>query len=225
MKKPRKVQVLPVIHFLDRVTALDQAELAFDAGADGVFLISHGNDDAQLGGIAQLIKIKHAGKRVGINLLSQGPRMAAQVALEHGLDMIWGDDCGVSSSGCAPLANDLSAFIRGYPDIQVFASVAFKYQAFEGRPDEAARNALNAGFLPTTSGEATGSPPSVEKIALMSSAANGQLAIASGMTVDNVQSYAPYLSHILVATGVSLDEHHFDFEALSRFVGLTKLAG
>lgn len=219
-----RIQVLPVIHYLDRVTAMEQAELAFDAGADGVFLISHGNDDAQLGGIAQLIKAKHAGKRVGINLLTQGPLVAAQVAVERGLDMIWGDDCGVSSAGCASLAIDLSVFIRAYPDVQVFASVAFKYQAVESRPADAARNALEAGFIPTTSGEATGSPPSVEKIELMSSAAKGQLAVASGMTVDNVQSYARYLSHILVATGVSVDEHHFDYETLHRFVALARLA-
>ncbi|CRN66901.1 membrane complex biogenesis protein, BtpA family [Pseudomonas aeruginosa] len=219
-----RTQVLPVIHFLDRATAMEQAELAFDAGADGVFLISHGNEDAQLGGIAQLIKAKHAGKRVGINLLTHGPRVAAQVAVERGLDMIWGDDCGVSSAGFAPLANDLSAFIKAYSDVQVFASVAFKYQAVESLPADAARNALDAGFVPTTSGEATGSPPSVEKIALMSSAANGKLAVASGMTVDNVQSYARYLSHILVATGVSVDEHHFDYEVLHRFVALARLA-
>jgi len=75
---------------------------------------------------------------------------------------------------------------------------------------------LLAGFIPTTSGSATGKAPQLAKIISMSQ--HGVLAVASGMTPDNVSDYAPYLSHILVSTGISLDEYRIDPDKLKRLI-------
>jgi uncharacterized protein len=78
----------------------------------------------------------------------------------------------------------------------------------------------------TTSGPGTGRAPELEKIKIMGEAAKqcGRgLAIASGVTPENVAQFMPYATHILVATGVSQSFQELDFgrmkllvEAISR---------
>ena len=63
----------------------------------------------------------------------------------------------------------------------------------------------------------TGHAPDPQKIFAMGE--GGALAIASGMTPENVATYAPALTHILVATGVSRTEHHIDPAKLSALIG------
>ena len=212
------MNVFPVIHFLNSDLALEQASLAKDAAADGVFLINHHGDDDVLCEVATRIKSAHPDFKVGINLLTRRPMEAALRARSLGLDMVWADNMGVSSEGLTPEGADLSQFAADNPDICLFASVAFKYQPAEPEPPRAARKAQAAGFIPTTSGDVTGRAPDIFKVASMSVACGGDLAVASGMTPENIGEYAPLLSHVLVATGVSLDEHRFDYERLIRFV-------
>jgi predicted TIM-barrel enzyme len=226
-------QIYPVIHHLNAATSRDQAALALEFGADGVFLISHnGEDQAVLQVAAQL---RHAWGStttasgalpfIGVNLLDTNNPAALEFAAQLRLDGVWMDAPGVNSNGPSPRAKKLAADdMAKYPGVTVFASVAFKYQPDEPNPAEAARAALALNMLPTTSGVATGEAPSVAKIAAMSQAVGGRLAVASGMTPENVSQYAPYLSHILVATGISKDEHHIDPELLGRFVGMVRQA-
>lgn len=204
------IKIIPVIHFLDHATALEQVTIAHICGADGAFLISHhGNDDA-LVKIAEACKAVHPEFPIGLNLLSKAPLAAAQQAWGAGMNMVWADDMGVSSQGLTAEGQELSTFKSHFPQYEMFASVAFKYRPHETDAPAAAERAKRAGFIPTTSGAATGSPPDVEKIAQMSAATGGLLAIASGITPENIALYWPYVSHVLVATGISLDEHHID---------------
>lgn len=124
----------------------------------------------------------------------------------------------LTSFGATPAGQKLTALAAQTPNVTVFASVAFKYQPEESNPAQAAAVVRKNGLLPTTSGAGTGMAPTVEKIEGMSAAAGGQLAVASGMDPHNVHQYAKHLSHILVATGVSSDEHHFDEGLLTQFV-------
>jgi len=221
------MQIYPVIHYLDAATALGQVVIAKQCGADGVFLISHHGRDDDLISVARESKQRHPDFQIGINLLSNSPRFAAESALEVGLDMVWADDMGVDSRGITTGGDGgggawLSDFAHKHPAIKLFASVAFKYRPHEPHPDIAAERALIEGFIPTTSGSGTGSAPDVSKIALMSKAADGQLAIASGMTPENVADYAPYLSHILVATGIAVDDYRMDAGKLTRLISVAK---
>lgn len=77
---------------------------------------------------------------------------------------------------------------------------------------------MTLGFKPTTSGTATGSAPALEKIIAMVQATDGPLAVASGTTPENVRPYCHYLSDILVATGVSLNEHEPDESKLELLI-------
>lgn len=210
--------VIPVIHHIDETTTLSEAEVAFRCGANGVFLIAHGAGDDILPLLARQMKDKHPQGFVGINLLSEAPVAAVERAIEVGLDGVWLDSAGVSSAGLdndGLRINDLAAT---HPWLKVFASVAFKYQKHESQPADAAQVALQSKFIPTTSGSGTGHAPSTEKIRLMSEAVKGKLAVASGMTCENVAQFAPYLSWILIATGISRDLHHLDEVKTKLFI-------
>jgi predicted TIM-barrel enzyme len=212
-------KVYPVIHYKNDETTLSEAVKAHNAGADGVFLISHIGHNERL--IPLAVEIKEKLKmEVGLNFLGETALYTAKIVRENALDMIWADYCGVSSEGLEYEGHDLADWACLNESIKVFASVAFKYQGFEPNPSLAASEALKAGFIPTTSGSGTGSAPSVDKIRDMSVATQGTLAVASGMTCDNINEFKPYLSHILVATGISDDEYHFNIEKLRTFIAL-----
>lgn len=210
-------KVYPVIHYKNDETTLSEALKAHNAGADGVFLISHIGHNERLIPLAIQIK-KEFQFKVGLNFLGDDVIYTANTVKENDLDMVWSDYCGVSSKGLDHEGEELQEWAKENSQIEIFAAVAFKYQGIENNPSLAAKNALDAGFLPTTSGSATGSAPSVDKIRNMSIATLGKLAVASGMDCDNVEQFKPYLSDILVATGVSVDEYHFDIEKLSKFI-------
>ena len=203
-------KIYPVIHYLNRGVALSQVKLAQDCGASGVFLISHRNDDVELAQVAGEAKQSFPDFCIGLNLLTRMPETAVACAMTANLDMVWADDMGVSSRGLTKTGAKIAELACRHPQLKLFASVAFKYQATEPMPALAATNALAAGFIPTTSGNATGHAPDVAKISAMFAATQGILAIASGMTPENVAQYAPYLSHILVATGIAQDEYRIN---------------
>lgn len=215
--------VSPVIHHLDRETSIDQAALAFQAGADGVFLISHRGADNALFEPAAVIKSSYPEKRVGLNLLDSSAFNALRLVAAEGLDMVWADSPGVDSKSSGIDAGLIRAWLDAHRKVEFFGSVAFKYQPHEPNPAGAAVRAEKHGMLPTTSGEATGQPPTVAKAAAMYAALkNGRLAVASGMTPENVREYLPYFTHYLVATGVSRDHYHFDEGRLAEFVRIVK---
>lgn len=221
------VKVWAVIHHLEESLTLEQAKLASDAGVNGVFLISHDGCDHELPLLAEKIKswsICHVGDNlsVGINLLTEpDPTVVFEIAAVLDLDAVWIDKPGIFAGEARAPALKLARARDLFPGSarpRVFASVAFKYQPEDPYPAKSARAARALGFTPTTSGTATGQPPTVEKIQQMRGTSSQGLAVASGMSPENVASYSGLLSDVLVATGVSLDEHRFDYEKLRAFV-------
>jgi len=90
----------------------------------------------------------------------------------------------------------------------LFGGVAFKYQR-EVAPDQLGRAAAAARpFMDVvcTSGPGTGKEADVGKIAaLRAGLGDGALALASGVTVDNVASYLPHVNAFLVGTGIEVE--------------------
>ena len=213
------IAVWPVIHHENLLSSIEQAMVAKEQGAAGVFLISHCGDDA--GALHAATKIREqapADFLVGINLLGAQPNSAIELAVEHGLDAVWADDMGVTSHGAAPMARacrDLASGTR----LKLFAGVAFKYQAHEPNPGRAAINAAALGMIPTTSGTATGSAPTPQKIKAMSEAiGGGALAIASGVSAQNIQSFGRFASDVLVASSINDDRGRIDAERLKALM-------
>jgi predicted TIM-barrel enzyme len=217
-----KHSVYPVVHHTDHPTTLSQARLALRLGADGVFLISHGGRDCDLVPLAHTLMAEYPDKLIGLNFLSLDAGTALAWCIREGFKLLWVDDAGVTSDG-ATLEGQAFARAGAEHGLTLFASVAFKYQKPDANPGEAARQAIALGMVPTTSGAGTGHAPEVAKIATMRSvlAPTDRLALASGMTVDNLHAFLPHATDFLVATGVSQDMHHFDPQLLEQFIDLT----
>ena len=208
------LQVYPVIHHRDPVLTLSEIDLARHFGADGVFVISHDGKDRELLHVAHHAQRQDATFPIGINLLSMPAMDAGMEAIHAGLKMLWADDMGVSSAGLTDMGKRVSRMLPNH--IQCFAGVAFKYQPREPDPVGAARQAVRAGLIPTTSGIGTGHAPPPGKVREMG--AVGPLAVASGMTPGNIAAYAAHLGYVLVATGIALDEHRMDPKKLKVFL-------
>jgi len=212
------LNIYPVIHYFERKLALEQVAIARNAGASGVFLLTHHDKDDEVVAAAKQAKLEHPYFAVGINLLTRSAPEAVDQALGAGLDMVWSYDMGVTSAGVSPLGQRLSDLTRAHPKLAFFAAVAFKSLAPETDPAAAARNAAAAGFIPTTSGSRTGRAPEVEKIRRMSLASDGGLAVASGMTAENIGKYKPHVRHVMVATSVALDGYRISPRRLTEFI-------
>ena len=85
-----------------------------------------------------------------------------------------------------------------------FGGVSFKYQRRVDDLEKASTIAMNYMDVVTTSGPGTGEAADTTKIKRLKKAfGNFPLAIASGITVENVEYYLDYADCFLVATGIS----------------------
>ena len=105
-----------------------------------------------------------------------------------------------------------------------FGGVAFKYKRQVDHDELGAAAARAAHYMDVvcTSGPETGKPASIEKIQAMHAGLGDgatSLAVASGITVDNVKAYLPYVDAYLVGTGIEKEFGVFDHvrvQALAR---------
>lgn len=221
-----------VVHHQCAALTLDEAQGAIDVGADGVFLISHDGKDAELPPLAAVLAARWGQQRtrrggrplLGMNMLDTSPLLALEHAAQAEANALWVSTPGVTSAGVTDEGRHLAEAMSRRPGVTVFGCVAFKYQPLEPDPATAAVVADRLGMRPTTSGAGTSQAPDLAKIHAMSRAVDGRLAIASGMTPSNVGSYAPFVTDILVSTGISRDEHHIDVSLLKAFLAAVESA-
>ena len=188
-----------------------ECDKAMEAGADGVFFISHHGDDWLAVKTATYSKRQYPRSFVGINLLSSTPLVAHAEAAAYGLDAIWVDSLGTQEQALA------QACLR--QPVKVFAGVAFKYQPEDLNPEQTCAHLASLGFIPCTSGSGTGVAAAQDKIARLANASGNGLALASGVSLDNVGMYLPYATHYLVASSISEDTYTLDFEKTAALAG------
>jgi hypothetical protein len=217
--------VLPIIHVVAEEQALRNVQVAREASTDGCFLISHGRvSDDHLLAIHQMVVESVPGWWVGVNCLSLGveevfARVGGAVA------GVWVDDALIDETRAdqAGARRVLHAQQKhGWRGLY-FGGVAFKYQ----RPvkDLARAAALATAFMDvvTTSGPGTGQAANPEKIRTMKEAiGDAPLAIASGVTPENVPDYLPNADCFLVATGVSYTFEDLDPARLRDLVRVVR---
>lgn len=206
--------VYAVVHVADERQALEQAGVAFEAGTDGVFLINHAV------GIDELLDAYGAVRQtfgptawIGINALGGEPVAVVRDALSRGFpsmfDGLWTDNACIDERSIDQPATYRE--LRSLWDGVYFGGVAFKYQRAVEDLASAARASAGHVDVLTTSGSGTGSAPTAEKIEALVNAAPGlPVAIASGITPENVATIAGRAHAVLVATGISRDFEHLD---------------
>lgn len=211
------MKIIPVIHHIRDELTLQNADICSKAGAYGVFLISMTGDNENIPKLSQTIKSKYPHLKVGFNLLGYTAIETLNLAITLNLDMTWSDNAIVNSKKMAIEALEIKEILAG-KNHMFFNSVAFKYQQEEKNPGLAAKNSMMLNFIPTTSGEATGVAANLEKIITMKQELGEYpLAIASGLTPDNIEQYIPYIEYGLVATGISKSFHELD-EHLTQLI-------
>jgi uncharacterized protein len=206
---------LPVIHVEDEEQTIRNTKIAIEGGADGVFLINHRMTWRKLLTVYESVRRKMPATWIGLNCLDLG--QSAVQFVPSTTPGLWVDSAGVTDKGNTR-ARDfarsrLASAWRGI----YFGGVAFKYQPLVSDIAATALSAKEYVDVITTSGDQTGKPPSVEKIITMRRAIGDHpLAIASGMTPDNIGNYLT-ADCFLVATGISGSFHDLDIKKVKRF--------
>lgn len=205
---PKRNTFLAVVHAEETEQVVRNVAIAHDNGADGVFLINHSIDVLELIDCYTLAREKFSSLWMGINPLGLSIDFAVAMMPEPQTGL-WRDNAGITETGPSYAAK-MYAESRSANDRWngiYFGGVAFKYQPPVADPAVAARIARQFVDVIVTSGDGTGIAADVGKICAMKAACGDYpLAIASGITPENVELYMPYADCFLVATGVS-DSH------------------
>lgn len=202
---PIRHALFPVIHVTSREQALLNTRIARDAGTDGVFLIDHGMAEENLLAIHDAVADAHPGWWVGVNCLELPPEQVF-ATISAKVTGVWADNAGIEEGREEqPYADQVRTIQQARVHRCVyFGGVAFKYQRHVSDLEAACRVAARYIDVVTTSGPGTGQSASVEKIRRMKKAlGDTPLAIASGITPENVGAYLPHADAFLVATGIS----------------------
>lgn len=197
--------VLPVVHVTSEQQALRNVRVAREADADGVFLINHGMGWRELLRIHEVVDRAFAGWWIGVNCLDLGPEEVF-AEIPASVAGVWTDDGRIREDRPVQTEAVALARVRAASGKQalLFGGVAFKYQRAVADVANAARIAAGYMDVVTTSGPGTGHAADVAKIRAMKQALGATpLAIASGITPENVGEYLPHADAFLVATGIS----------------------
>jgi len=216
--------VLPVIHASTKEQALRNAEIARDAGCDGIFLINHVIGCHTLLEIHATVAAAYPNWWIGLNCLGLNPAAAfSKVTAQAG--GIWVDNAMIEED--LEQQDDADAIesarrSAGWPGLY-FGGVAFKYQRSVVDVQRAALIARNYMDVVTTSGSGTGMAANVAKIRAMKAALGDfPLAIASGITPANIHEYLTCADCYLVATGISKSFDELDPELVRTLVGIVR---
>lgn len=200
--------LLPVVHPIGRREALEAVRVANSFGLKGVFLIDQIMHERNVLALVREIRDLYPGLWVGVNLLRRAPADALMTVLGACgvVDGLWSDNAGIDEYGIGySVAEEFVATRRGNWGGLYFGGVAFKYQRPVALADlgRAASHARAYMDVVCTSGSGTGIAADVEKVrSLRKGLGEHALALASGITAQNVRDYLPYVQTFLVGTGI-----------------------
>ena len=216
--------VLPVIHVQDEAQAQENVKIAFNEGAQGVFLINHDFPKEQLLPILGTVRETFPAAWIGVNFLAVTGLDAFPVLGDlkrQGirLDAYWADNARIEEHQPEDRQAQADAIdaARSASDWDglYFGGTAFKAQ----RPVEpeffgvVARIAARHMDVVTTSGAGTGIAADMSKIKTFRRVLKDRaLAVASGITPENAADYAPYVDAFLVATGINRDGDFYNID-------------
>lgn len=217
------VNIWPVVHIgANRAQNKRNIDLARQFGQKVCLIQMQGLDEEIH---PWLIYAHGLGLWVVVNFLSLSSSLALKQARSWGAFGVWSDRPDVSSDHISSDALEVQKDLALNSKMEFFSSVAFKYQAIEPDPVLAAQKAFELGFVPTTSGCATGVAADVLKIKKMGLGVAGvgqkpRLALASGVTPDNFLLFSPYITDLFVSTGISKTPDVFDEKSMSDLYAL-----
>ena len=196
-----------VIHAHDVAHGYEQALQAIDAGAHGIALIDQHCTAEEVSAIALRLKPRLPDRhRLLVNILNED---AEVMRIAEEIDCgIWADALTGTLQGC--LSQGLAV------DMTVLCGFGFKYQRETDLETgyllglaRQYRDTLTKRFVYMTSGRATGLAPTSVWLRRLRAliGEDAPLAIASGMTPENIGAYLGQASCFLVGTAIEDEEH------------------
>jgi predicted TIM-barrel enzyme len=200
------MKFLAVIHVHDIEQVIFNINVARNLNADGVFLIDHFNSNSFNKIIEKFVNEYQTPEfSVGVNFLGKNNIEALKLSAQLKCRMLWVDNANVDVPGQA----EALAFKEAQSKLEnppvLFGGVQFKYQNDRGKSNimQSIINTENLVDIPTLSGDGTGKAADVLFIKQAHSASLGcSLAIASGVSVDNIELFLPYIDYYLVASSI-----------------------
>ena len=227
--------VLPVIHVLETGRTIKNISKIIRSGASGCFLINHDFGVEEFVPIIMQVRAKFPALWLGVNFLATTGDRAFPILEKLSskncyIDAYWADDACIDENGENIKAKSISE-IRKKCNWEglYFGGTAFKKQRSipVNRYKESAAYATQFMDVVTTSGPATGKEVDLEKIRLFRSGVkNKPLAIASGVSIENVVKYAD-VDCFLIATGINKTNNFYDIdqEKLDKLMKITRNLG
>ena len=200
--------LLPVVHPISQQAALGSVRDAHALGVKGVFLINQPMNERELFTLAREVRQQFPTLWIGINLLGRTPTSALNGVLDGcgAIDGLWTDNAGIEARQVHPEADTfVSARTATRWRGLYFGGVAFKYQREIVTTDLEATARTAAPYVDVlcTSGPGTGQAADISKIRMLREGLGDKaMAIASGVTADNVKQYLPCVQAFLVGTGI-----------------------
>jgi adenine phosphoribosyltransferase len=222
--------VLPVIHVKDQIQINRNIELVVECGAQGVLLINHDFGVRDFLPLIRACRRDHPSLWLGVNFLGVTGLKAFPILgdLENDgcpIDAYWADDARIDERKTDQLeaAEIAKARTMSHWSGIYFGGTAFKKQRVVDPDDYVEAAVLASKWLDvvTTSGISTGNAADVEKIRkFREGAKDTALAVASGITPENVNSYKSNIDAILVSTGINRnsDFYNIDGVKLNRLI-------
>ncbi len=219
--------VLPVIHVRSTDQTLRNAGIARRAECSGIFLINHAVSFQVLLEIHQAVFREFPDWWIGVNCLDLPPSEVFQ-HLTPEVSGLWVDNAEIDErQNTQPNAELVhAARERSRWKGLYFGGVAFKYQREVADVAKASHLASRYMDVVTTSGAGTGIAVSPDKVGVMKGAlGNVPVAIASGITPENVHRYLAVADCFLVATGISQSFYDFDSGRVTKLVRAVACSG
>ncbi len=217
------MEIIPVIHIVDNKQVFTNVETCVKCGINKIFLIDHSGSERSLPSYSEEIKADYK-LWVGINLLGHDIKKILTRAEEWALfnfhtDAIWSDE-DLSHLSVDELLDIKSKITyKG----EYFGGLAFKYQRQPVDVRTACNNSKLITNVSVTSGSGTGSAPTKVKIQqLREHLGNHPLAIASGVSVDNIKSYIGLAQYAMVATSITDNKELIIEQKLTELINQTK---
>ena len=221
------VVVLPVIHVIDFEQTRRNIDVVIDEGAPGCFLINHDFGIDEFLPIIKKVRRNYPTLWFGVNFLGVSADRAVpiledlQEVQDCDVDAYWADNARIDES--AKLEDQFEAVeteeIRVSSEWQglYFGGVAFKKQREVDFEDLSRAAELAANYLDivVTSGEATGTAAPIDKIKRIRLGSNQTaVALASGVTPENIDCYRDHIDATLVATGINYPSDFYNIDPL-----------
>lgn len=191
MKRKINTELIPVIHMINENQVLTNVLTCLSCGIEKIFIINHQTTSEELIKCAKRVKDTYPNLWVGINMLDKYVEDA--ILYEFEFDGLWCDQS-------IKLEDYKYRKFKG----MLFTGLAFKYQPQPKDIELACKESILTSDVSTTSGPGTGKAAAINKILeLRSHLGEHPMAIASGVSVDNIENYKGIVDYLLVASSIT----------------------